>query len=182
MTSGRHPDELDLRAGSRRARTASTSPERRPAGRPAEPLATTSASSDWLQRHRRRERRGPTGAGERHPLVADVPLADRYKVYLWDGSKYNAVGTTTQTSWSTAGRTPLSRADSQIAGAADRLTGVIPTTARMAATCATTQRALPEDRRPPRTETPDYRFKVVPHRRSRRRPPTLRATPAPLCA
>jgi len=33
-----------------------------------------------------------------------VPLADRYDVYLWDGAKYNAVGQTTQTSWTSAGK------------------------------------------------------------------------------
>jgi RHS repeat-associated protein len=33
----------------------------------------------------------------------DVPLADSYTVYLWDGVKYDQVATTTQTSWTTPG-------------------------------------------------------------------------------
>jgi RHS repeat-associated protein len=33
----------------------------------------------------------------------EVPLADSYRVYLWDGVKYDEVATTTQTSWTTPG-------------------------------------------------------------------------------
>jgi len=47
----------------------------------------------------------------------EVPLADRYDVHLWDGDKYNPVGSTAQTSWTSAGK-DLFPTDSAIAAIA----------------------------------------------------------------
>jgi RHS repeat-associated protein len=88
-----------------------------------------------------------------------VPLADSYAVYLWDGVKYDQVGTTTATSWATPAT--LYPTDTQIASIPQGYSGN-PFTTYGSKDLRDNPSALCQKMAGAANKDTDYRFKVVP--------------------
>jgi YD repeat-containing protein len=88
-----------------------------------------------------------------------VPLADSYTVYLWDGVKYDQVGTTTATSWATPAS--LYPTDTQIASIPQGYSGN-PFTTYGSKDLRDNPSALYQKMAGSGCKDTDYRFKVVP--------------------
>ncbi len=120
--------------------------------------STTTATSSWFS--------GTTndttdeGRGTVTLSWPTVPLADSYKVYLWDGAKYNLMATTTSTTWTTP--TDIFPTDTQIAAFAVDYTGN-PYDRSNGRKLRDNPNLLYQKMDGSTNKDADYRFKVVPH-------------------